>query len=461
MKAGQSKMKQTFQASLGWMEKEHAENHREISAFTDQDHLNGNRERLNRNRQRTAEIDAARVLAGVGQNDSSAQSTSLAEKLLSSKKKSKEFDCSPQSTAINQVEIATIETVSPVVFDNHFVDSFVELSTSYAANPGSTSPTEKIQTESNTTFGGLGATLGRKAKKQSMSSFNSTQSGVQNALSHWFKNAQTVNQEVWNERIEIKLRPTDAREQINYASTLGIDETADTESFIEFSASEVEALVEEVQTSFEPEPQSSARIHATDTSSNASIRYLPSQRSARRLSASFSPMRKITKIESPLAEIVASSIIETTENAFSFAPGESICMTADDAMSNDFSTQPSRYNGLTTASGSFEAICVFDAEDPSKLSFVASEEMKMDLETLFSIDPLSSSDEISEIMNGDNSEFSSIAIIEEAGDDLEIPVIGGKPSRQRIKGTSRSRKTQSRRDKRSKKRVTESMAVSV
>lgn len=441
-------MKQTFQACLGWMEKEHADSHREISAFTDQDHLNGNRDRLNKNRQRTAEIDAAKVLAASEQTDVKPQPTSLAEKLLMPKKKTKEFDFTPKVDVVETTEI-----VSSVIFDNHFVDSFIELSTNHDANSKVESVAQAAPTASKEIpqewSGGLGATLGRKAKSQSMSSTNASLSGAQSALSRWFKNAQSVGQNVWDERIETKLRAQDNYQQnlTSYNSELGIDETPDAESFIEFNTSEDVQVIEEIQTSFEPEPETAVNILATDTASTASIRYLPSQRTARRLSSAFAPVKRIAKIDLPNQEIVASSIIETTESSFSFAPGESICLSVEDIIDNSCSTQSSSYNGLHTQNISFEAVCVFDSEDPSKLSFVASDEMRMDLDSLFNIDPLSSS------------EFSSIGVFEDSAEDLEIPVIGGKPSRQKIKGTSRSRKTQSRREKRSKKRVSESLAV--
>ncbi|MBC7998120.1 MAG: hypothetical protein IAF58_09270 [Leptolyngbya sp.] len=437
-------MKQTFQACLGWMEKEHADSHREISAFTDQDHLNGNRDRLNKNRQRTAEIDAAKVLATSEQADVKPQQTSLAEKLLAPKKKTKQFDFTPKVDVVETTEI-----VSSVIFDNHFVDSFIELSTNYDANSHVESAAQAAPIESQQIpqewSGGLSATLGRKAKSQSMSSTNESLSGAQSALSRWFKNANSVGQDAWGEHIKTKLRAKD--NLTSYNSELGIDETPDAESFIEFNSSEDEQVIDEIQTSFEPDSETAVNILATDTTSTASIRYLPSQRTARRLSSAFAPVKRIERIELPVQEIVATSIIETTENSYSFSPGESICLSVDDIIGNTDSTQSSSYNRLHTQNTSFEAVCVFDSEDHSKLSFVASDDMRMELDSLFNIDPLSSS------------QFSSIAVFEDSDEDLEIPAIGGKPSRQKIKGTSRSRKTQSRREKRSKKRVSESLAV--
>lgn len=99
-----------------------------------------------------------------------------------------------------------------------------------------------------------------------------------------------------------------------------------------------------------------------------------------------------------------------------------------------------------------EASCVFDATE--KLSFKAAENIRTNLESMFNLDPLSQVEEAAEESSPSEVEIESVSVVSiEDCEILEIAAVGGKPSRQRTKGTSRSKKTQTRREKRSKKRA--------
>lgn len=98
-----------------------------------------------------------------------------------------------------------------------------------------------------------------------------------------------------------------------------------------------------------------------------------------------------------------------------------------------------------------EASCVFDSTE--KLSFKASDNIRTNLESMFNLDPLSQVEESGEETTVAEVEIESVSVVSiEDCEILEIAAVGGKPSRQRTKGTSRSKKTQTRREKRSKKR---------
>ena len=73
---------------------------------------------------------------------------------------------------------------------------------------------------------------------------------------------------------------------------------------------------------------------------------------------------------------------------------------------------------------------------------------------MFNLDPLSQIEEANEEGPQVEVEIDSVSVVSiEDCELLEIAAVGGKPSRQRAKGTSRSKKTQTRKEKKSKKRA--------
>lgn len=107
----------------------------------------------------------------------------------------------------------------------------------------------------------------------------------------------------------------------------------------------------------------------------------------------------------------------------------------------DICFDPKSFAAHTIDGEPIEAVCMFDASE--NVSFKGAENMRLELETMFSIDPLSQFDEI---------EIESVALIDDC-ETLEIAAVGGKPSRQKTKGVSRSKKNLTRKEKRSKKRA--------
>lgn len=141
------------------------------------------------------------------------------------------------------------------------------------------------------------------------------------------------------------------------------------------------------------------------------------------------------------------SIVENYAGSFSVTFTDSLSELSDIARLYDqMNFDPKSFVPQTIGGEPIEAVCVFNSE---KLSFNAPETIRTELESMFNMDPLSQVDEeASEV----EIESVSVVSIEEA-ETLEIAAVGGKPSRQRTKGTSRSKKTQTRKEKKSKKRA--------
>lgn len=141
------------------------------------------------------------------------------------------------------------------------------------------------------------------------------------------------------------------------------------------------------------------------------------------------------------------SIVENYAGSFSVTFTDSLSELSDIARLYDqMNFDPKSFVPQTIDGEPIEAVCVFNSE---KLSFNAPETIRTELESMFNMDPLSQVDEeTSEV----EIESVSVVSIEEA-ETLEIAAVGGKPSRQRTKGTSRSKKTQTRKEKKSKKRA--------
>lgn len=141
------------------------------------------------------------------------------------------------------------------------------------------------------------------------------------------------------------------------------------------------------------------------------------------------------------------SIVENYAGSFSVTFTDSLSELSDIArLYGQMNFDPKSFVPQTIDGEPIEAVCVFNSE---KLSFNAPETIRTELESMFNMDPLSQVDEeTSEV----EIESVSVVSIEEA-ETLEIAAVGGKPSRQRTKGTSRSKKTQTRKEKKSKKRA--------
>ncbi len=155
------------------------------------------------------------------------------------------------------------------------------------------------------------------------------------------------------------------------------------------------------------------------------------------------------------------SIVEGFVGNFSvtFAESLAVCELADtaDHIHEQICFDPKAFSAHMINGEPIEAVCVFDSTE--KLSFKASETIRTNLESMFNMNPLSQVEESNSQQSGseepaeDSVQIENVTVVSiEDCEVLEIAAIGGKPSRQRAKGTSRSKKTQTRREKRSKKR---------
>lgn len=150
------------------------------------------------------------------------------------------------------------------------------------------------------------------------------------------------------------------------------------------------------------------------------------------------------------------SMIEGYAGNFSvtFAESLAVCEKTDVAghIHEQICFDPKAFAPHTIDGEPIEASCVFDATE--KLSFKASENIRTNLESMFNIDPLSLVEETEESTSQEEVEIESVTVVSiEDCELLEVAAVGGKPSRQRTKGTSRSKKNQTRKEKKSKKRA--------
>ncbi|MBA3994015.1 MAG: hypothetical protein C0469_10860, partial [Cyanobacteria bacterium DS2.3.42] len=146
-------------------------------------------------------------------------------------------------------------------------------------------------------------------------------------------------------------------------------------------------------------------------------------------------------------ETLDQSIVEDYAGNFSVTFADSLSEMSDIARVYDqMNFDPKSFVSQTIDGEPIEAVCVFDSE---KLSFSAPETIRTELESMFNMDPLSQVDEETSEIEIENVTVVSI----EDAETLEVAAVGGKPSRQRTKGTSRSKKTQTRKEKKSKKRA--------
>lgn len=152
------------------------------------------------------------------------------------------------------------------------------------------------------------------------------------------------------------------------------------------------------------------------------------------------------------------SFVEGYAGNFSVTLAESlaVCEKADVAghVHDQICFDPKAFAPHTIDGEPIEASCVFDATE--KLSFKASENILSNLESMFNLDPLSQVDEVALASQTDKDvevEIESVCVVsDEDCEMLEIAAVGGKPSRQKIKGTSRSKKNQTRKEKKSGKK---------
>jgi len=148
------------------------------------------------------------------------------------------------------------------------------------------------------------------------------------------------------------------------------------------------------------------------------------------------------------------SVVEGYAGNFSVTVAESLAASDLDEIANHIHEQmcfdPKSFVPQTIDGEPIEAVCVFSSE---KLSFKAAETIRTNLESMFALDLLAQVDEVEEARESEfGVENVTIVSIEDC-ETLEIAAVGGKPSRQKAKGTARSKKTQTRREKRNKKRT--------
>lgn len=165
-----------------------------------------------------------------------------------------------------------------------------------------------------------------------------------------------------------------------------------------------------------------------------------------------------TAVISFVPEFQDASFVEGYAGNFSVTLAESlaVCEKADVAghVHDQICFDPKAFAPHTIDGEPIEASCVFDATE--KLSFKASENILSNLESMFNLDPLSQVDEVALAPQTDNDgevEIESVCVVsDEDCEMLEIAAVGGKPSRQKTKGTSRSKKNQTRKEKKSGKK---------
>jgi len=161
-------------------------------------------------------------------------------------------------------------------------------------------------------------------------------------------------------------------------------------------------------------------------------------------------------LDTSVISFAPEQIVEGHAGNFSVTLSESLAVCEKDDVDGHIHEQicfdPKAFSLHTFDGEPIEASCVFDSAE--KLSFKASQNVLTNLESMFNLDPLSQIEEANEEGPQVEVEIDSVSVVSiEDCELLEIAAVGGKPSRQRAKGTSRSKKTQTRKEKKSKKRA--------
>lgn len=537
-------MKQLFQACLTWGESGDAVNPREMSAYTDEEHLSGNRKRLTQLRKRTSEMSGQFAAQSGVQIDCNPPSTAVAATSASYS--------APAATALSIEDEEYIESLANIVRFPEVAQPVSDFScdplAAAAAKVASkitvaistdmtlaVSPTSESARPEYIDPNVITAELPilnfqpppKPENKSGLSgSFRSQNSG-QHKMSHW--KTKKAGTEAWDSRVESGLKAY----EINSKYTSSQDdlpvllEPADGCSFIEMDTAEDAPLIEsygnghvrmitnydnqgggirrlssmrnsfkmlecrdDVKSAKPIEPsnsfdafssfvshkpadttalQESTEETYVDTSEALSIieellqeteppivdsleetfgeLLVECYEAAKTFEVSTEETGEQIKITAATISFVPDqvdySILEDYAGNFSVTMADSLSMSELDKMSFD----PKSFVAQTIDGEPIEAVCVFDSE---KLSFNAPETIRTELESIFNMDPLSQVDESKE--SAVEIENVTVVTIEDC-ETLEIAAVGGKPSRQRTKGTSRSKKTQTRKEKKSKKRA--------
>ncbi|MCC7527060.1 MAG: hypothetical protein IT342_00985 [Candidatus Melainabacteria bacterium] len=561
-------MKQLFQACLTWGESGDAVCDREISAYTDEEHLSGNRKRLTQLRKKTGEmsgqfaaqsapqiktqIDCNPPSTAVAATSASLEPPHIVEPIAAIEKHAKglagavklpevtapvsESWCDPTAAAAAKVAakitlaISTEMTIAPVT----------------PTTESSACPAYVDANEITAELPILNFQAPHKENKSGLSGSFRRQNSGEHKMSHWV-NKKTAGTRVWDSRVESGVKAYETNSKYTSSQdTLPVDmDLPDGESFIEMDTADDAPAIESFGSGH-------VKMIANFDNQGGGIRRLSSTRNSTRIfecrdnnqpakpvepSKSFDAFSSFVTLKSPdsaaskessekisvdtaealsiieellqetsapakeNSEPASETIIEILEETFSdllaecyeaaktfedateeideqaptndvtisFVPDQvdhsilenyagNFSVTLADSLEaselTDFVSicdqlcfDPKSLVAQTIDGEPIEAVCVFDSE---KLSFKAPETIRTELESMLNMDPLSQLDE----SNADSElEIENVTVVSmEDCETLEIAAVGGRPSRQKARGTSRSRKTQTRKDKRSKKR---------
>lgn len=530
-------MKQLFQAYLTWGENGSAGGH-DLSAYTDEEHLSGNRKRLTQLRKRTDEMSGQFAAQRGIQIDCNPPSTAVAAANAYSQNADAMLSAEDEQYIESLANIINFPEVSAAVAEPEDdplaaaaarVASKITLAMTTEMSLASVSPTSESARPEYVDPNAITAELPvlnfqppKEENKSGLSgSFKRLDSGA-HKMSHWVSK-KAAGADAWDSRVEtgVKAYEVNSKYTSSQDNLPVLIEVADGYSFIEMDKPEDAPAIESYDGGH-------VKMIPTFDNQGAGIRRLSSMRNSFKMlecreseqslkavdpsnsydsfnsfvsyksTDSSAPQETIEEPVEEMTEKVQQDIVEALEESFedllaecfegaktyedltnqfentsglnksliSFVPetldqsivedyAGNFSVTFADSLSemsdiasfyDQMNFDPKSFVSQTIDGEPIEAVCVFHSE---KLSFNAPETIRTELESMFNMDPLSQVDEETSKIEIENV---SVVSIEDA-ETLEIAAVGGKPSRQKAKGTSRSKKTQTRKEKKSKKRA--------